>query len=112
LNGKTCQFGFKLAPGDVCSGSKKIDVFTNYAPTPGCPMPSRPPGNQGNINIGRMNAAAGAAGTWEAKYGGYLTDPTPCPHGVDAGMELVGVYDVDDVEWANPATGGPRIYYW
>jgi len=59
-----------------------------------------------------MNVAKGQSGTWEGKYNRFLTDPTPCPHGVDLGMELAGVYDVDDVEWPDPRNGGPRIYYW
>lgn len=106
-----CQFEFRLEATDVNTGSQKMDLFTSLSPAPGCTS-SWPPGNQRNINLGRLDAVSGGEATWEATYSTYLTGPTKCQApGTVEGLELVGVYDNDDIEWS-PYISGARIKYW
>lgn len=69
------------------------------------------PGNQRNVNIGRLSVSNNAYATWEATYGMYLTEPTDCKApGTQEGFELVGVYDYDLINW-NGAVAGARLVY-
>jgi hypothetical protein len=106
-----CQFFFYLDSTASLSGSKKIDVFTSLAPAPGCTT-GWGPGNQRNVNIGRISAELNNYATWDATYGAYLTAPSDCKApGTQEGFELVGVYDNDYVSW-NPTVAGARIVYY
>lgn len=109
--GKTCQFGFELNHDDILTGSKKFDLFSTLRPTTTCPATSWPPNNNRDQHLGRMTAAVGAA-TWDMQFLG-VAKPGPCPKpGTVVTYELVGVYDVVEIDW-NAANGsGPRIYYW
>ncbi|WYZ41386.1 hypothetical protein EsH8_V_000281 [Colletotrichum jinshuiense] len=110
--GKKCQFYFYLdGPTSSVSGSGKLDVFTSLQPAPAGGSPGWGPGNQRNVNIGRISVVSGGYATWDATYGAYLTAPTDCKAaGTVEGLELVGVYDNDYVSW-NPQVSGPRIAY-
>ncbi|KAH7134045.1 hypothetical protein EDB81DRAFT_803008 [Dactylonectria macrodidyma] len=108
--GKQCQFAFYLDSTAIVSGSKKLDVFTSNNPAPG-PTTGWGPGNQRNINLGRLSVTVPGTATWDDVNNAYLTAKTPCKaeHTVE-GFELVGVYDNDYVSW-NPDLSGPRIIY-
>ncbi|KAK0372147.1 hypothetical protein CLIM01_10492 [Colletotrichum limetticola] len=113
--GKKCQFYFYLdAATSSVSGSRKLDVFTSLKPAPAGGSPgwgAGGPGNQRNVNIGRLSVVAGGYATWDATYGAYLTAPTDCKApGTVEGLELVGVNDNDYVSW-NTQVSGARIAY-
>ncbi|CRK30865.1 hypothetical protein BN1723_003986, partial [Verticillium longisporum] len=110
VTGKQCLFEFFLDEGASLYGSKKVDLYTSLAPAPGCTS-GWAPGNQRNVNLGRMSVQRGGLATWDATYSAYLTKRTPCkaPGTVEA-FELVGVYDNDHVSW-NVAVAGARISY-
>lgn len=106
--GRQCQFAFVLDNSARLDGSRKIDFFSSLNPAPG-PRSGWGPGNQRNIHLGRLSAVKPGVATWDATYGSYLTQKTPCKApGTVEGFELVGVYDKDYVSW-NPAVAGPRI---
>ncbi|KAM0333395.1 hypothetical protein ACHAQA_002056 [Verticillium albo-atrum] len=108
--GKQCLFEFFLDDNASLYGSKKVDVFTSLAPAPGCTT-GWAPGNQRNVNLGRLSIQRNGLSTWDATYSPYLTKSTPCkaPGTVEA-FELAGVYDHDHVSW-NAAVSGARISY-
>lgn len=107
--GRQCQFQFYLNEDAFLSGSGKIDVFTSNAPAPGC-RSSWGPGNQRNVNLGRLSARLGGFAVWDATYGAYLTEPTGCkPPGTREGFELVGVYDYDHISWEAEGSGARII---
>ncbi|TDZ14156.1 hypothetical protein Cob_v012890 [Colletotrichum orbiculare MAFF 240422] len=110
--GKKCQFHFFTEPGSSeVSGSRKLDVYTSTNPAPGATT-GWGPGNQRNVNIGRLGIAASGYATWDATFGAYLTAPTDCkPAGTVEGFELVGVYDNDLVKWTPPASGARIAYF-
>ncbi|EEY14539.1 predicted protein [Verticillium alfalfae VaMs.102] len=97
---------------DVSNGAIQQEgrLYTSLAPAPGCTS-GWAPGNQRNVNLGRMSVQRGGLATWDATYSSYLTKRTPCkaPGTVEA-FELVGVYDNDHVSW-NVAVAGARISY-
>ncbi|CAG9981133.1 unnamed protein product [Clonostachys byssicola] len=108
VSGQKCQFAFSLDSTATLQGSAKLDLFSSLQPAPG-PTAGWGPGNQRNVNLGRLNLFKPGQATWEATYSSYLTQKTDCkaPGTVEA-FELVGVYDRDLVSW-NPALAGPRI---
>lgn len=108
--GKKCQFAFYLDNTAVLSGSRKLDVYTSVNPAPG-PTNSWGPGNQRNIQLGRLSPYLGGSATWDTTYSAYLTQKTDCKApGTKEGYELVGVLDGDYVSW-DPKVAGPRIVY-
>jgi len=108
MAGRTCQFGFKLASGDISTGSQLFDLFQSLHPVKSCPTTAYPPNNGRDQHLGRMKAATPDA-TWVDQFL-YLSRPVPCkPPGTVEAFELVGVYDAVDIEWSG--TSGPRILY-
>jgi hypothetical protein len=103
--GLTCAFNFyePSTPG----GSGLIDVFTSLQPATGSTT-SWPPGNQRNQDVGRLDAQSPGNAIWVAGFPNTVQS-FPCPTGTWA-IELVGVYDVDDIEWAEP-NEGPYLQY-
>ncbi|OCL06278.1 hypothetical protein AOQ84DRAFT_297289, partial [Glonium stellatum] len=90
-----------------------FDIFTSIAPDTGSAT-GWGPGNQRDQFIGRHKAAKPTTGTATS----YTMDPTtnggvfPCaPYaGKALGIEYVGVYDVDDIEWDDRfVTAGPEM---
>ncbi|OHE97199.1 IDI-3 protein [Colletotrichum orchidophilum] len=113
--GKKCQLYFYLdGPTSSVSGSGKLDVFTSIKPAPSSGSSgwgAGGPGNQRDVNIGRLSAVWAGFATWDATYKAYLTAPTDCnATGTVQGLELVGVSDNDHVSW-NTQVSGARIYY-
>lgn len=111
---RMCQFVFESDPPKTwASGSQKLDLFTSLQPAPAGGATTWPPGNQRDVNIGRLSVASGAGqSTWDATFGeNRISKPIKCaaPGTVEA-YELVGVYDQDYVSWRDGA--GPRIVYW
>ncbi|KAH7304743.1 hypothetical protein B0I35DRAFT_444835 [Stachybotrys elegans] len=108
--GKRCQFAFYLNDGAALAGSRKIDLFTVNDPAPG-PRAGWGPGNQRDIQLGRLSAVKPGLATWDATYSSYLTQSTECkPPGTTEAFELAGVYDKDFISW-DLAVAGPRIFY-
>jgi Ubiquitin 3 binding protein But2 C-terminal domain len=104
--GQTCAFHFNLAPGSTLTGSGLFDVFTSLQPATESTTTS-PPGNQRNKPVGRLQAAIG-----EATYVSDIPNSVqsfPCPSGTWA-IELVGVYDTDDIKW-NGSISGPYVLF-
>jgi len=104
--GQTCVFHFNLAPGSTLNGSGLFDVFTSLQPATESTT-TWPPGNQRNNQVGRLQAAIGEA-TYVSGFNPNSVQSFPCPSGTWP-IELVGVYDNDDIEWT--ADSGPYIVW-
>jgi hypothetical protein len=106
--GMTCEFHFYLDGTAQLSGSGLVDVFTSLAPaTAG--TTSWPSGNQRNQQVGRLSAANPGEATYVAGFPNAIQS-FPCPQGTYA-IELVGVYDQDDVEWSGSGSGSYFVYH-
>jgi hypothetical protein len=103
--GKTCAFHFFLPLRGSLSGSGLFDVFTSLAPATHSTT-GFPPGNQRNQQVARMQAVLPGEATYVP---GFLNtiQSFPCPLGVWP-IELVGVFDVDNIQWPGSA-GGPYV---
>ncbi|KAF2096154.1 hypothetical protein NA57DRAFT_78925 [Rhizodiscina lignyota] len=107
-DGLTCTFHFSLPSDATLSGTGKFDLFTSLAPAT-TSTTTWPNGNLRDQYVGRFQAALGEEATPGAD--GITTHISfPCPAGQLLAGELVGVGDVDDIEW-DSATGGPFITY-
>jgi Ubiquitin 3 binding protein But2 C-terminal domain len=104
--GQTCAFHFNLAPGSTLSGSGLFDVFTSLQPATQSTT-SWPPGNQRNNQVARLQAAIGEA-TYVSGFPNSVQS-FPCPSGTWA-IELVGVYDNDDIEWDETDSGSYIVW--
>ncbi|KAF2188666.1 hypothetical protein K469DRAFT_526303, partial [Zopfia rhizophila CBS 207.26] len=107
--GQTCELHFILEPTDttVLTGSGLMDVFTSNAAAPG-DRSGWGPGNQRNNHVARLRVIKGGEATYEAGYPQTVRS-FPCPVGRYP-IELVGVYDKDNVEWS-AAVSGAYIKY-
>jgi hypothetical protein len=104
--GRTCELVFTLnGPTDSATGSQRADVFTSLAPAV-TDTTTWPQGNLRDQDFGRFVAVPGGSATWEQIFNG--APQFPCPAGQLLAGELVGVYDVDHIEW-DIQTGGPQI---
>ncbi|OCK75018.1 hypothetical protein K432DRAFT_249719, partial [Lepidopterella palustris CBS 459.81] len=102
--GHTCHPRLRLDDHSTSkvSGSGLFDVFTSLAPATASTT-GWGPGNQRDQFVGRQKAVRPNSGTAAS----YNVDPTtnggsfPCDKwaGSQIGVEYVGVYDVDDIEW-------------
>lgn len=102
--GKTCSFHFDAV--DTVSGTGVFDVFLSQKPASGN-SESWPSGNLRDHHAGRMAAKSGAEAKWVSGHPA-AGQRFPCPPAGKYGGELVGVGDVDHIEWvAN--TSGPYI---
>jgi hypothetical protein len=108
--GKTCSFHFGLSsdPAAKVSGTGQFDVFISLAPATRSTT-TWPSGNLRDQHIGRMRAQPNAAATWVAGFPTF-GQAFPCPAGQTYGGELVGIGDVDHVEWL-ASTSGPYIQW-
>ena len=108
--GKMCSFHFDLSSDTsaTVSSTGQFDVFVSLAPTTKDTM-SWPSGNLRNKHLGRMQAKVGGEATW---VDGFPTfgQSFLCPAGQTYGGELVGVGDVDWIEWL-AGSSGPYIAY-
>lgn len=107
-SGKMCSFHFDLDSSAKISGTGQFDVFTALAPAGGASS-SWPSGNLRDQHIGRMTVKVGGAATWVEGFPTF-GQAFPCPAGQTYGGELVGVGDVDLIEWVAGSTG-PYIKY-
>ncbi|KAF2111167.1 hypothetical protein BDV96DRAFT_582701 [Lophiotrema nucula] len=107
--GKTCSIGLDLdGPTSTLTGSKLVDVYTSLAPAPGN-RNAWGPGNQRNLAYGRLSVVDGGSATWKSDV------PAPgkafaCPPKGRWAIELVGVYDDDEVVW-DKAMSGPYVRF-
>jgi len=104
--GRQCEFTFELDSTAQLSGSKLFDVFTSLGPATESTK-DWPHGNLRDQHAGRMRAFLPGFAEWVFGVG-----PSPkfdCPTGQTLAGELVGVYDVDHIEWDN-SVAGPRIH--
>jgi hypothetical protein len=103
--GKTCSFHFDLSSDASAkvSGTGQFNVFTSLAPAAGNTS-SWPPGNLRDQHPGRMTAQQNGAATWVFGFP-TLGQGFPCPAGQIHGGELVGVGDVDFIEWLAGSSG-------
>ncbi|KAN0079347.1 hypothetical protein V8E54_004561 [Elaphomyces granulatus] len=100
--GKTCSFHFFLDPSAVLSGSGLFDVFTSLAPATHS-TDGFPPGNQRNQQVARMQAVKPGEATYVSGFPNSIQS-FPCPSGVWP-IELVGVFDVDNIQWLGFGVG-------
>ncbi|EFQ95950.1 hypothetical protein PTT_04037, partial [Pyrenophora teres f. teres 0-1] len=85
------------------SYTAQFDVFTALAPAAGSTS-SWPSGNLRDQHLGRMTVQRGGAATWVSGFPA-LVQAFPCPAGKTYGGELVGVGDVDSIEWLAGTSG-------
>ncbi|KAF2268658.1 hypothetical protein CC78DRAFT_529672 [Lojkania enalia] len=98
-SGTKCSLAFYLPPdsSSIATGSKKLDIFSSNGPAPGS-RSTWPPGNQRNQHLGRWNVVVGSDASWESGF--PITGQSfDCPVAGSYGYEVVGVYDLDRVEW-------------
>ena len=100
--GQTCTFHFSLDPSAALSGSGLFDVFTSLAPATHSTA-GFPPGNQRNQQVARMQAVLPGEATYVSGFPNTIQS-FPCPSGVWP-IELVGVFDVDNIQWLGSASG-------
>jgi len=105
--GSTCEFHFYLDGTATLGGSGLFDVFTSLAPAT-ADTTSWPPGNQRDQNVARLSAANPGEAAYVAGFPNTIQS-FPCPNGTYA-IELVGVYDVDDIEWSGTGSGSYFVY--
>jgi hypothetical protein len=103
--GKQGVFNFALdnTAATTVSGSGLLDLYSSLKPATGS-ADTWPPGNQRNIQLGRLKISKGAAATWVAAL------PTTAQHFTlpaagTYGYELVGVYDRDLVQYSGANNG-------
>jgi hypothetical protein len=103
--GKPVKFNFALdtAAATTVTGSGLLDLFSSLQPATASTS-SWGPGNQRNVQLGRLSVSKGAAATWVAGF------PTASQSYVfnaagAYGFELVGVYDQDVVSWSGSNNG-------
>jgi hypothetical protein len=107
--GKKCDFIFSLDATAILSGSKLFDIFTSQAP-PTQSTTDWPQGNLRGNQLGRMKATKPGDATVEWQISNKLTS-ADCETGLIY-RELVGVYDVDHIEWSKNLAGPKiRIHY-
>jgi len=106
--GKTCSLKFDASGvGSSVSGSGLVDAFVSFAPveasTTGWPY-----GNLRNNFVGRLQVDPNTLiGSYVSGFPN-VAESFPCPAGTIAG-ELVGVYDVDIIQWSEGAARGAYI---
>jgi hypothetical protein len=104
-----CEFHFYLDNTATVSGSGLFDVFDSIAPatqsTTGWPS-----GNLRDNYAGRMKVTKPGEAVFQDGYGPDAR-AFPCPDAGLYGAELVGVYDVDDIEWTGAVAGAYIKYY-
>lgn len=106
--GRTCAFHLYLTSTSTLTGAANFDVFSSLKPAAKSAA-AWPPGNQRNIQLGRLKAALGAQATVLAGYP-TAVNGFPCPAaGVAAGFEFVPTDDVTDVEWTQSAAVGAYL---
>jgi hypothetical protein len=101
--GKPVKFNFALDSATTVTGSGLLDLFSSLQPATASTS-TWGPGNQRNIQLGRLHVTKGAAATWVAGF------PTASQSYVfnaagNYGFELVGVYDQDVVSWSGANNG-------
>jgi hypothetical protein len=106
--GRTCAFQLYLASTSTLTGAANFDVFSSLKPATKSAS-TWPPGNQRNIQLGRLKAALGAQATVLAGYPTAVSG-FACPAaGVAAGFEFVPTDDVTDIEWTQSASVGAYL---
>ncbi|KAF2475871.1 uncharacterized protein BDR25DRAFT_278596 [Lindgomyces ingoldianus] len=105
--GKTCELHFILESAATLSGSGLLDVFTSLAAAPG-ERTSWGPGNQRNNHVARVKVAQGGDATYQTGYP-QVVKSFACPSGKWP-IEVVGVYDRDDVQWDGSISGAYLKY--
>jgi hypothetical protein len=103
--GKTGVFNFALnnAASTTVSGSAMLDLFSSLQPATASTN-TWPPGNQRNIQLGRLQVAKGATATWVPGFPTAGQGFTITAAGT-YGYELVGVYDIDLVSFTGANNG-------
>jgi len=99
--GKNCSFHFSLDPTATLSGSGLFDVFTSLTPATHSTT-GFPPGNQRNQPVARMQAVKPGTATYVPDFPNTIQS-FPCPSGAWP-IELVGVFDGDDIQWSGGLT--------
>jgi hypothetical protein len=97
--GKTGTFHFALDKSAIVTGSGQIDVFTSLIPATSSTT-SWPPGNQRNIQVGRIQVVKGGTATWVFGSATFTIPATGT-----YGYELVGVNSVDLVSFSGTNNG-------
>jgi hypothetical protein len=97
--GLTGTFHFALDSASIVTGSGQIDIFTSLKPAVSSTS-AWPPGNQRNIEIGRIHAVKGGTATW---IFGSATFTIPAAG--TYGYELVGVNSADLVSYSGSNNG-------
>ena len=105
--GETCAFHFSLDNSATFTGSGLFDVFTSLAPATETTT-SWPPGNQRNDQVARLQAVVNEKATYVSGFPNSVQS-FPCPSDTWA-IELVGVYDTDDIKW-NGSISGPYVLF-
>jgi hypothetical protein len=107
--GKTCSFHFYLGTGSTLTGATAFDVFSSLQPAKASTT-SWPPGNQRNIQLGRLSAVLPGEATYLAGYP-VVAKSYPCPAAGAVGLELVPTDDTTDIEWTQGGTVGAYVLY-
>lgn len=97
--GKTGTFHFALDSASTVTGSGQIDIFTSLKPATASAS-TWPPGNQRNIQVGRIQAVKGGTATWV-----FGSATFTIPAAGTYGYELVGVNSVDLVSYKGANNG-------
>jgi len=107
--GKTCRFRFRLNPASTVTGSGELDVYSTFSP-PTHSTVEWPPNNNRNQELGRLivtnNDVESVYSTDVPAVGFSYPCPAPGPYGI----ELVGVGDVDSIDWSG--TGNGALISW
>jgi hypothetical protein len=98
-------FHFNLDSTATLTGSGLFDVFTSLQPAT-TSTTTWPPGNQRNNQVARMQAVLSGEATYVSGFPNTVQS-FPCPSGVWP-IELVGVFDVDNIQWSG-SVAGPYI---
>lgn len=106
--GKTCEFNFALNNCLHCNpgypyGTAQIDVYTSLAPADHSTT-TWPNGNMRDQYIGRLQAIKPGVASYVAGFP-VIGQGFPCPAGMTLGGELVGVGDVDEINWDGEGEG-------
>jgi Ubiquitin 3 binding protein But2 C-terminal domain len=103
--GKNCAFNFILSNTATVTGTGQADVFTTLANPTGSTS-SWPPGNQRDLDLGRIQAVIGGPATSVMDFTGQ--NPIPCPAGQTITLELVPTGDLDMIKW-DVLSEGPEV---